>query len=130
MLTLRAPATSPVITLNLPDSELGNSNARDNRMSLKQAMAGDFYTYVRTNIFYTVVWNVTNVPNTDLETLLQALKDHAEDTWSITDHDGTVWAGTLLTTPWTYNNDRRAFDACEESGTITINFVAAPTFSS
>jgi hypothetical protein len=126
MFTLQATHPSLQTTTILPNPKFGDSEGLRAEVSVKRAMNGTRYTYIKRKGGRKLQWMFRLTRNKGLE-LRAFIQSYFASTVVITDHNDRVWIGKLVNNPFEFDTPSRAAPAIApmprgETQVITIEF--------
>jgi len=126
MFTLQAPHPSLQTTTILPNPMFGDSEGLRAEITIKRAMDGTRYTYIKRKGGRKMQWTFKLTRNKSLE-LRAFIQSYFASKIRITDHNDRVWLGHFVSNPFELSTESRAAPAIApmprgESVVITLEF--------
>lgn len=127
MFEISAPYPGLQTTSLLPNPEFSDTEALTDSVSLKRAVDGTLYTYVKTKGGRRkMTWTFRLTRNKGLE-LRAFLKSYFASKVYVVDHNARKWVGHFTNNPFEFTTDRKSGPAIQdwprgESQTVTLEF--------
>jgi hypothetical protein len=126
MFTFQAPYPALQTTSLFPNPDFGDSEGLAVSLSIKRAMDGTLYTYIKRKGRHALSWTFTLTRNKALE-LRAFIESYFASQIQVTDHTGRIWVGHFIRKPFEFRGERRAAPAIDpmprgEDYSITIEF--------
>lgn len=100
MVTFTYPYTTPTITINLPNPNLGDSTQYENQVIFGIAASGRVYSYIKTPTLNRLLLTFTKLNFTQMNDLKNLLYSSANDEFGYLDHESIQWKGNCLNDPF------------------------------
>jgi hypothetical protein len=126
MFTLQAPYPGLQTTTVMPSPEFGDSENLVNEVSVRHAMDGTLYSYVKRKGRRRLQWSFRLSRNKGLE-VRAFIQAYFASKILVTDHNDRKWVGNFTNNPFEFDTDARAAPAIPpmprgERQRITIEF--------
>lgn len=101
MITLAMPFSAPVLTFQLPNPKLGDSQQDSLGTKLSYSMNGTIKTIIRRNQDTKLVWlfNLSNCGSNYRDYIDEMINNYANDDIKITDWRGDIWRVKCVSNP-------------------------------
>lgn len=121
MITLQAPLPNPNATTVLPNPMFGDAQLPQRKLSIKRAMDGTVYTYVKSNARNKLQYSfrLSRMKALELRAFIQS---YYRTKVRLTNHKGEVWIVYFTTNPFEFMVDGAASWPGREYVTVTLEF--------
>lgn len=96
---LQAPHELIQATIRLPTPRLGDSVSPNPIVTVRNAMDGTIYSYVKSSESLVIVWEFESLTREKAQELEEFIKVYFTEKWRIIDHDDRVYVVRLINLP-------------------------------